>query len=541
MKNKLLLIGCLFTLICSFSHAQNKLFKEEIKSGAKNRQGVYKVVIDRKNDGTFSPGMMKAFCESKKYHIIELITDETLDRFYNDLIYVSEVLFVPENEYQYYLHKKETDQENPRHIRFKSQNWRKSRSGFKTPFITSKNTGKIYYKVGCNDPNSAGLIDQHDNEIIPCGKYTFREFYYGSSKNAMDYIQVRETRGAKEYAVIDTEGNIVVPFGRYDEFGLFFNKENGFLEVKKGDKKGFVNDKFEEVIPCRFDAFWGQEADYFIGRDDDKMGVYALPSGEEIIPPEYRYVTPFGKDHFLILREESDEEGGDYFQCIDARNRKIIYQKVKGIFHGDSYAVQSESTKLWAMFNEERKQITGFNYEDFIKPQKVGDLYLCKIKRNGKYGYIDVEGRERVAPKYDELSDYFFDGYGFLARKYLALAREGKSNRFFIDPYGEFVISYEARMEELRRRQNATANRNSTSDGAGIIVGEWKEVGLTEFTYEKYKEVRCEKGNSFTIYYDKDSNKPYHVNDGIFSFSKFSTYEEALDYTVSKLEFLCRD
>jgi len=81
-------------------------------------------------------------------------------------------------------------------------------------------------------------------------------------ENTYGDIRVVERYDYK-WGVIDSKGNIVVPFGKYDWIDGF---DSGLCRVKignkpstltnNGNKWGIINEQGEEVLPCEYDEVW---------------------------------------------------------------------------------------------------------------------------------------------------------------------------------------------------------------------------------------------------------------------------------------------
>ena len=81
---------------------------------------------------------------------------------------------------------------------------------------------------------------------------------------------------ARKYGVIDMNGNIIVPFGKYDYIDGF---DKGFARVKIGKqtngqigshcKWGIINEHGEEVLPAEYDDIWN-----FYGKSYDSIKVF---------------------------------------------------------------------------------------------------------------------------------------------------------------------------------------------------------------------------------------------------------------------------
>lgn len=80
----------------------------------------------------------------------------------------------------------------------------------------------------------------------------------------------------RKYGVIDMNGNVIVPFGKYDYIDGF---DRGFARVKLGKrtngqigsncKWGIINEHGEEVLPAEYDDIWN-----FYGKSYDSIKVF---------------------------------------------------------------------------------------------------------------------------------------------------------------------------------------------------------------------------------------------------------------------------
>ncbi|MDR1718682.1 MAG: TonB family protein [Dysgonamonadaceae bacterium] len=150
-----------------------------------------------------------------------------------------------------------------------------------------------------------------------------------------------------------------------------------YLVQIKGGKSGIVNKNFKVLIPCDY-SFFGQCVNGVLVASkyvrESEFSVKTLKSGlvdmegKEILPFEYEKIHQAdGNSKFLIL--ESKDKMGLY----DITTKNIAYPP---------------------------------------KYDEIGSFLdgLARVALDGKYGYIDENGRERIPCIYDEAAKHFANG-----------------------------------------------------------------------------------------------------------------------------------
>jgi hypothetical protein len=187
-----------------------------------------------------------------------------------------------------------------------------------------------------------------------------------------------------KYGLIDKTGLEIVPPVSSERF--YFSE--GLARIKKGGKWGYIDKTGKEVIPFIFDYTHSSFVDGLaIVEKNDKFGVIDK-NGKNIIPLIYDYIA--GYDNFFHVRN---------------------------------------SKKKYGLSDKNGKKITPIIYED------IGYFFsenLIKVRKNGKYGYLDNSGRVIIDFKFDD-ADWFSEG----------LASAGKNNKYgYIDKTGREVIPF---------------------------------------------------------------------------------------------------
>ena len=121
-----------------------------------------------------------------------------------------------------------------------------------------------------------------------------------------------------QWGVIDTNGEVVIPFGEYESIGKF---KDGMSVVKKDGKFGYIDSTGALVIPCEFDAAYdfgdGLACVYSV---ENRMCGYIDKTGTLVIP-----TFGYGDGYYF-----EDGLAPDYdwlkqkYGCIDKTGERVI-------------------------------------------------------------------------------------------------------------------------------------------------------------------------------------------------------------------------
>ena len=148
------------------------------------------------------------------------------------------------------------------------------------------------------------------------------------------------------------------------------------------------------------------EGRLLLGTDGDKKPKWGFidTSGRIIIEPQYDYVRSFDKGQAVAV------QGRDW-GVIDTENNVVIDFKYASVSSYYGRWKISERNKGAIIFNQRGWQIVGPQYEGSGQFNEG----LCKVKRDGKWGFIDETGKEVIPCKYSEVKDF---SEGLAAVKY---------------------------------------------------------------------------------------------------------------------------
>ena len=250
------------------------------------------------------------------------------------------------------------------------------------------------------------------------------ERIYGDDSSDMEAVRT--------WSLIDTAGKTSTR--RYDEVGVM---ENGLAPVRRGGMWGYVDAKGAEVIapayekaepffgsgevakvtlhgkvglvdktgkvvlPLQYDdidtiRWWKPAPDFVFVNAGGKWGVVDK-TGKELFPPRYDALDIYTKDKVVF------KSGGKFGLATKAGDEVVAakYSEIWGAWDGAKFAVMSRDGK-WGMLDLDGKETVPPTYESIAG--SIEDTVI--IKQNGLWGAVSGKGVELVSPKYKEIAGY---------------------------------------------------------------------------------------------------------------------------------------
>ncbi len=230
-------------------------------------------------------------------------------------------------------------------------------------------------------------------------------------------------------AFIDQSGNIVFSSDGAAEQAYF---SEGLMRLRDRFRTGFVDKKFEWVIPPKYEAAWEFSDGLAPIRTAGKWG-YIDKNGNEIVPPKYdsnwEFSDGLGRIRMDIptAEEAMTTEGPRRvyrykFGFVDTNGSEVIrlqFESATNFRQGRAFVVPPGSTQF-AMIDKQGKMIRPPAYEQ-AREFHEGLAAACIGNR---WGYLDVEGSWAIAPQFNGGDDFWHglarvslgDGYGYVDR-----------------------------------------------------------------------------------------------------------------------------
>ncbi len=260
-------------------------------------------------------------------------------------------------------------------------------------------------------------------------------------------VKIKESDNIK-YQMFSISQKIVSGNLEFDEIGSFGEH---YIQVRKNDKWGLFNMMTcEEEIPCEY---YEHESNFMFNSDEGyavikKNGLYGFVNhnNQIIIDCSFCYAEPFSEGSTIV---KTSGKIGCHYQSK--------YYK---------YSSRTEQIEdgTWGLVNLQGELIAD-GYED-IKGFKEG---LAAAKKDGKWGYIDKQGRA-VIPFIFAKAKSFSDG----------LAAVAFNSRYgYIDRHNKTIIPF--KYIEADDFYEGLASVETSNDGYGEIskdgiVVEWKKT-----------------------------------------------------------------
>ena len=207
---------------------------------------------------------------------------------------------------------------------------------------------------------------------------------------------------------------------------------------------------------------------------DEYQGVYNILEHKFIIPCEYHTIYEPDKNGLSRVLKSFSVNPSENLKCgyIDFKTGEVIipfiyntkYSEWKGSCECDDaglYCVQRPDDNKWGIIDKNNKTIVPFIYEnEFHFYESSG--YKALVKRNGLYGFVDLNGKEFISCKYVSAHAEYARIYQYF-RAVVGIFEKGF---FGNETYYEFVVD---------EKENAITDKyhkieiNSYSDPTIII------------------------------------------------------------------------
>ena len=298
-----------------------------------------------------------------------------------------------------------------------------------------------------------GLVDEvRFKEVVPC-------IYKSIRQNTANKIELVKERGY-DLLLMTKEGPIIkststIKLEQYSKVGKY---EDGFAIVQRDGKFGYIDEDYNEVVPCVFDevskflngkSIVKKEGNFGIIDNNNKeiapcvydeilqfhhgiavvrVGKYfgaINETGKIVIPIEYFILADISFIGPTMLVAIKDRLCG----VIDAKNRIIIPFEYDEVFPAFGMITVVKNGKK-GVFNHKGQLIVPVEYDEIQHPFSTStSINVCQ---KGKWGVINKKGQIICEPKYDEI-----DSFGFACGR-LAVCRDRKWG--FINWNGREVI-----------------------------------------------------------------------------------------------------
>lgn len=291
--------------------------------------------------------------------------------------------------------------------------------------------------VAKND--KTGFIDKTGNIVIDCKYDDAGEegFQNGVARVYLD----------KEWGVINKEGKIVVPFGKYYKIKAF---KNGIAEVESETSRtytsetGFIDSEGNEIVKMDLDNLGLQyfseglavksNAKYNSSTLSSTKYGYVDENLNMVIEQKYASAGAFSEGLAPV------SEDGEKVGYIDKEGNLVIdYQFDNATGFSNGYAIVHNGDKC-GVIDKQGNLVVDYKY-DYIMPFSEGlaafvpDLSVDEDEQ--KVGYINTKGEVVVEPIYDAKA-FVAKGFGNFSEGLALVSKNGKLG--YINYEGKTII-----------------------------------------------------------------------------------------------------
>lgn len=260
-----------------------------------------------------------------------------------------------------------------------------------------------------------GAVDILGNQIVSC-LYTYFDEFKGNFAMVHD-------KGLS--GVIYKDGKLVVSAtNKLNDIYPLHAKDNGLIAVQLDWKWGIVNSTGKTVLPPIYSQIYGTdnpEAPFSIIIDKDSYWGLIDRMGQIVITPDYDKIDIFPQGAIAYNREKdmysffnskgelkltSKTEIDITKNGLETQNDSVIFDYnyegkiIRTLSKDDAYHAQGDfrdwRTRLWG-YSRNRKMIIPCIY-DLLN--SIDDSHF-EVKKNGKYGIIDINNKITLPIKYD--------------------------------------------------------------------------------------------------------------------------------------------
>lgn len=303
--------------------------------------------------------------------------------------------------------------------------------------------GLICVGKNIEDAKLLGLLDKDGKEILPCKYKSISKFENGVASveidgnkywinkegNEVSQPEVTETKSVFEeyevverdgkYGIVDKDGNAITPF-KYDRIETqnvyrpniirFFD---GYICVRINDLRGLVNEKGEEVVPCKHEVIQNISNGMFVSLSysaGKKFGLYDT-KGNEILPVIYSFIHIFENGLVFVQKGSKYALIGVPSETAKEPEKKSKVKKVKAPLKYSEIGTFSEGLvsvkgKYYGFIDKDGNEVLT---TDYVYGGKGGfdaaDMFVdgkAIVKKGGRYGFIDKDGNEVIPCNYSE-------------------------------------------------------------------------------------------------------------------------------------------
>ena len=228
--------------------------------------------------------------------------------------------------------------------------------------------GLIPYIDAGDNKGRMGLID-NTGKIVLKPKYNHINCFFDNGLTIVSNVFYEDNQRKDLYGVIDKNFREIIPL-KYKDLSLNGNKNQCFVAEDWNGKYGLIDLQGNIKIPFKFDFLSGFFNGYALVSQNEKRG-FIDEKGEFVIPPIYDGATTFDENGYAIVQR------GDLCTIIDIEQVPLVpYDKYERVY------LQME--RLGRLHAKSDVDV------HIPVAEKVDDKTLVLVISNEKYSYMNV-------------------------------------------------------------------------------------------------------------------------------------------------------
>ncbi len=214
---------------------------------------------------------------------------------------------------------------------------------------------------------------------------------------------------------------------------------------------------------------------YYTSFKDDKWGVINA-NGESVIEPSYQelIVIPNNKKDVFLCTYGVDYEDGSYkTKALNSKNQEILqgYEQIEPVANYDeNNNVWYEEDKLkvkkdglYGLIDLDGNEIIPAEYEEISVMQSI--THALKVKKNEKYGIVNYSNQIILEPTYDDIDDVY-----------------GSNLYVVVDKGTKKIINKNGEEIDGKGIEKVKSISEMETEGAGIIFEQKGKYGFMDLT-----------------------------------------------------------
>ncbi|GAB4336331.1 MAG: hypothetical protein OHK0038_14530 [Flammeovirgaceae bacterium] len=184
-------------------------------------------------------------------------------------------------------------------------------------------------------------------------------------------------RKGDKWGYSDKSKKIIIPI-QFEEACPF---EEGLAKVKMNGNWGFIDKNGREFVKCQYSEIQSFKNGYSIVGKHGKWGVVER-NGREVVPCQFDEVTHICEKYFRA------KKGNSFVICTEGR--ELLSTACEEVTSLKDEVLRFKAEGKWGFISKTRGEIIHPKYEELSEFVNG----LAKVLKNGKIGYVDINGVE---------------------------------------------------------------------------------------------------------------------------------------------------